>query len=501
MTAWSPNSSARTRCCGLKARVAVTNPRTTRRLTDPFRVLFRPVIASVVVVGFVAVVAWVFFDRGLAASAYDAFERPHLLLLVFVVSVLSGGFHEFGHAAAARYSGAQPGTMGAGLYLVWPAFYTDVTDSYRLPRGGRIRTDLGGLYFNAIVVVLTFAWWWATGWEALLLLVGTQVLQMVQQLLPLFRFDGYHLLADIAGVPDLYRRIKPTLAGLLPHRWSSGENRVLTPPDAGHHHAVGARDRPHDAADAACPHRGRAAAPRHRRRGDARGRRRGSGCLERQKPPGRLRPRPPAPGRRAPGAGLCPDPQPRGAALLPRPGAVEPRLRRQAGGRRRARRHDGDRHWPGPGGRTRATTSRSLPGERGNVTSFLQLSQTAGSPSVLPRTASVVPADAEALRTAATQTQNRLLNAGPLVAAFEEGAELPTKDDPQLALVLIPTHTQPNPGADTAPTPASPSPRRPRAPAPPRPAPRTPPRRTSPGSSPSTSRCRPRRATTRRSRW
>ena len=141
---------------GLKPRLAVTDPRSTRRLTDPFRVLFSPVIATAFVIGFVAVVGWVFFERGLGASAYDAFERPHLLLLVFVVSVLSGGFHEFGHAAAARYSGAQPGVMGLGLYLVWPAFYTDVTDTYRLGRAGRIRTDLGGLYFNAIVVVLTF---------------------------------------------------------------------------------------------------------------------------------------------------------------------------------------------------------------------------------------------------------------------------------------------------------------------------------------------------------
>ena len=214
---------------GLKPRFAVTNPRTTHRLTDPFRVLFRPVLTAAVLVGFVAVVSWVFLDRGLGASAYDAFERPQLLLLVFVVSVLSGGFHEFGHAAAARYSGAEPGVMGAGLYLVWPAFYTDVTDSYRLGRAGRIRTDLGGLYFNAIVVVLTFVWWWATGWEALLLLVATQVLQMTQQLLPLLRFDGYHVLADLAGVPDLYHRIRPTLLGLLPHRWKSPENKVLTP--------------------------------------------------------------------------------------------------------------------------------------------------------------------------------------------------------------------------------------------------------------------------------
>ncbi len=214
---------------GLRLKFAVTNPRYTRLLTDPFRILFRPMLASVVVVGFVAVTWWVFFHQGLAPAAYDAFQRPHLLLLVFVVTVLAGGFHEFGHAAAARYSGAEPGVMGAGLYLVWPAFYTDVTDSYRLGRAGRIRTDLGGLYFNALVVVLTFIWWYFSGWEALLLLVATQIFQMVQQLLPLLRFDGYHLLADLAGVPDLYHRIKPTLLGLLPHRWSDPENRALKP--------------------------------------------------------------------------------------------------------------------------------------------------------------------------------------------------------------------------------------------------------------------------------
>ena len=214
---------------GLKLKLAVTSPRATRLLTDPFRILFQPVLATAVFLGFLAVTWWVFFDKGLAPAAYDAFQRPHLLLLVFAVSVLSAGFHEFGHAAAARYSGAQPGVIGAGLYLVWPAFYTDVTDSYRLGRAGRIRTDLGGLYFNAIVVVLTFVWWYYTGWEALLLLVATQVMQMVQQLLPLLRFDGYHLLADLAGVPDLYHRIRPTLLGLLPHRWFAPENRVLKP--------------------------------------------------------------------------------------------------------------------------------------------------------------------------------------------------------------------------------------------------------------------------------
>src|SRR5918997_5186929 len=170
---------------GLKPRVAVTSPSATRRLTDPFRFLFRPVVVVPVVVAFLAVVTWVFFERGLGASAYEAFERPHLLVLVFMVSVISGGLHEFGHAAANRYSGGMPGAMGAGFYLVWPAFYTDVTDSYRLDRQGRIRTDLGGLYFNGLFILLAGAGFAATGMEILLLLVMAQLFVIVQQLLPL----------------------------------------------------------------------------------------------------------------------------------------------------------------------------------------------------------------------------------------------------------------------------------------------------------------------------
>ena len=248
----------------LKLKFAVTDPRATRRLTDPFRFLFRPALVSIVVLGFLAITWWVFFDQGLAPAAYDAFQRPQLLLLVFVVTVLSGGFHEFGHAAAARYSGARPGVIGAGIYLVWPAFYTDVTDSYRLGRRGRLRTDLGGLYFNAIVVVLTFAWWYTTQWDALLLLVATQVMQMVHQLMPLLRFDGYHVLADLTGVPDLYHRIKPTLLGLLPHRWFHPEQPGPEAVGPRGDHRVGAGHDPDDGVHAAGAGVGLAATARYR---------------------------------------------------------------------------------------------------------------------------------------------------------------------------------------------------------------------------------------------
>jgi len=202
----------------LRARFVVAKPEVTRRITAPFAMLFNPAVVVVATLAFAVICYWVLFRKGLASAAYEAFNRPGLLLAVFAITVVSAGFHEFGHAAGLRRGGGTPGAIGAGLYLIYPAFYTDVTDSYRLSRAARIRTDLGGLYFNALAAVAMFALWSATRWDALLLVVAAQVLQMVRQLPPLIRCDGYHLLADVIGVPDLYQHIGPTLRSFVPGR-------------------------------------------------------------------------------------------------------------------------------------------------------------------------------------------------------------------------------------------------------------------------------------------
>jgi putative peptide zinc metalloprotease protein len=203
----------------LRWKVLVTNPVLTRRLTAPFSFLFSPWIMGPVLAGFAGVFWFVLFHKGVASATSQAFDKPGLLVLVFVLAVASAGFHELGHASACRYGGATPGGMGMGMYLVWPAFYTDVTDSYRLPRRDRLRVDLGGLYFNAVVADITMLVWLAWRMDALLLLVALQVLQMVKQLSPIIRADGYHILSDATGVPDLYSHMGPTLRRLLPgHR-------------------------------------------------------------------------------------------------------------------------------------------------------------------------------------------------------------------------------------------------------------------------------------------
>jgi putative peptide zinc metalloprotease protein len=142
--------------------------------------------------------------------------NPTLLLGVLLSVIVATAFHEIGHASACRYSGGRPGVVGVGVYLVWPAFYCDVTDAYRLDRAGRLRTDLGGVYFNGIFALLAGIGYFATGQEALLLVAFVQHTIILQQLIPLLRFDGYYVLSDLTGVPDILSRIRPIFASLVP---------------------------------------------------------------------------------------------------------------------------------------------------------------------------------------------------------------------------------------------------------------------------------------------
>src|ERR687896_1619155 len=180
-----------------------------------FTWLHLPFVAVPVILTVVALDVWLFGVHGIAGGLRSALYNPVLLLAVLASVVVATAFHEFGHASACRYGGARPGVMGVGLYLVWPAFYCDVTDAYRLNRAGRLRTDLGGVYFNAIFALVAGAVFFVTGREAALLAVVLQHVIMLQQLLPLLRFDGYYVLTDLAGVPDILLRIKPIFRSLV----------------------------------------------------------------------------------------------------------------------------------------------------------------------------------------------------------------------------------------------------------------------------------------------
>jgi putative peptide zinc metalloprotease protein len=178
--------------------------------------LFRWPVVVAVVISVAAVDWWLFAVHGLGGGVRQVLRDPVDLLIVVGLSVVSAVFHECGHAAGCRYGGARPGVIGVGIYLVWPAFFTNVTDSYRLSRAGRLRTDLGGLYFNAVFMLALAGIYVATSAEVLLLVIAFTHLEMLEQLLPFVRFDGYFILSDLIGVPDLFARVMPIVKSVLP---------------------------------------------------------------------------------------------------------------------------------------------------------------------------------------------------------------------------------------------------------------------------------------------
>jgi len=200
----------------LRARATLLPERMVNLLGAFLRPLFRWPVVVAVVVSVAAVDYWLFAVHGLGGGVQQVLRDPVDLLVVLGLSLVSAVFHECGHATGCRYGGARPGVIGVGIYLVWPSFFTNVTDSYRLSRAGRLRTDLGGLYFNLVFILALAGIYEATSSQVLLLVIAVTHLEMLDQLLPFVRFDGYFILSDFIGVPDLFARVVPIVKSVLP---------------------------------------------------------------------------------------------------------------------------------------------------------------------------------------------------------------------------------------------------------------------------------------------
>jgi putative peptide zinc metalloprotease protein len=206
----------------LKFRIGVVGPKRVEAIASVLAPLFFAPLVVGVLGCLLAFDAWLIGAHGIGRGLSHVIAQPTLILMLVGLTYASLAFHECGHAAACRRGGARPGAIGVGLYLVWPVMYTDVTDSYRLGRRGRLRTDLGGVYFNCVFALALAAAYLLSGFEPLLLAVVGQHLIVFEQFMPWVRLDGYYVVADLIGVSDLFSRIKPVLRSLLPAR----------PPDA-----------------------------------------------------------------------------------------------------------------------------------------------------------------------------------------------------------------------------------------------------------------------------
>lgn len=176
--------------------------------------VFRPAFIKVLgVIALIAVTMVVlrFSDLQRALPGLQEFLGPQNIATMILIFVAVKVLHEAGHAFTARYFGAECNECGIMLLVMTPVLYTNVSDAWMLPRRQRMLVTASGILVElSIAAICTILWWNCAAGVTRSLLLNTMLLCSLNTVFfngnPLLRFDGYFLLTDWLGIPNLSSR-------------------------------------------------------------------------------------------------------------------------------------------------------------------------------------------------------------------------------------------------------------------------------------------------------
>lgn len=138
--------------------------------------------------------------------------------------------HETGHAVCCRRFGGRVGQIGIAWMVVAPVAYVDLTDAYRIRcRYARMMTSLAGVYVELTIAAMAALLWSQSSSPPLQALLTTIVItagvsSVLFNLNPLMRLDGYYVLTDWLGRPNLAadaaKAVKEMVGWCFLGRWS-----------------------------------------------------------------------------------------------------------------------------------------------------------------------------------------------------------------------------------------------------------------------------------------
>lgn len=138
---------------------------------------------------------------------------PANLMWLYVVWTVVKIIHELGHGMITKRYGGEVRSCGVMLLVFTPVPFVDASAAWAFrQRWQRLLVGAGGMLFELFVAGIAAMVWARSGGEGPVAQVAYNIvfLASVSTLLfnanPLLRFDGYYLLADWVGVPNLQRQ-------------------------------------------------------------------------------------------------------------------------------------------------------------------------------------------------------------------------------------------------------------------------------------------------------
>jgi putative peptide zinc metalloprotease protein len=169
--------------------------------------------AGAVLLATAIVVHALFWTRALPPLLAGRFLLDPEWIVAFALSIASFLLHELGHAAALLGCGETPGDIGVARRGPSLRFFADVSRAWMLPRGGRLRVDLGGVRIQFLLAALLMVLHAATGWSLAARTALLLDLAVLFNLGPWPRLDGSWVLADLTGEGDPWSRLRARARG------------------------------------------------------------------------------------------------------------------------------------------------------------------------------------------------------------------------------------------------------------------------------------------------
>ncbi len=158
-----------------------------------------------------------------ALDQYQGVLAPANLPFLYLALILLKTLHELGHAFLCRKYGGEVHTLGVLFMIFTPVPYVDVTSSWGFrSRWQRMVVGFGGMIVELFVAAIAVFVWANTGpgtihGVAYNVMFIASVSTLLFNLNPLLRFDGYYILSDLLGIPNLAQLANRQLRHVFEH--------------------------------------------------------------------------------------------------------------------------------------------------------------------------------------------------------------------------------------------------------------------------------------------